>query len=255
MTGLRIHDVSLHYGRRPVLRGLSLPELRAGEVTVLAGPNAAGKSTLLRAIAQLAPYHGRITLDGEDLARMPIRRRARLIGVMPQALPSGSSLIVLESVIAALRAGSDGFGAQADAQAMAVLDRLGIADLAMEPMEQLSGGQRQMVSLAQAIVRDPRVLLLDEPTSALDLARQVRLLGELRALAAEGRIVVAVLHDLAMAAQWADRIVLLHRGELHASGQPAAVLTPAMLAQVYGVSARVERCSQGRITVLIDAEI
>lgn len=255
MSGLCVESVSLHYGARPILRGLTLPDLRPGEVTVLAGPNAAGKSTLLRAIAQLAPYRGRVTLDGEDLARMPIRRRARLIGVMPQALPAGSSLVVLESVIAALRAGSDGLARQADARAMAVLDRLGIADLAMEPMDQLSGGQRQMVGLAQAIVRDPRVLLLDEPTSALDLARQVRLLGELRALAAEGRIVVAVLHDLAMAAQWADRIVLLHRGELHSSGQPATVLTPGLLAQVYGVRARVERCSQGRITVLIDGEV
>lgn len=255
MSGLCIENVSLHYGARPVLRGLTLPELRAGQVTVLAGPNAAGKSTLLRAIAQLAPYRGRITLDGEDLARMPLRRRARLIGVMPQALPSGSSLIVLESVIAALRAGSDGFAGHPDARAMAVLDRLGIADLAMEPLDQLSGGQRQMVSLAQAIVRDPRVLLLDEPTSALDLARQVRLLRELRTLASEGRIVVAVLHDLALAAQWADRIHLLHRGDLHAHGQPASVLTPDLLAQVYGVRARVERCSQGRITVLIDGEV
>lgn len=255
MSGLCVDDVSLRYGTRPILRGLSLPELHAGEVTVLAGPNAAGKSTLLRAIAQLAPYRGRITLDDEDLARMPIRRRARLVGVMPQALPSGSSLVVLESVIAALRAGSDAFAAQTDAQAMAVLERLGIADLAMEPLDQLSGGQRQMVSLAQAIVRDPRVLLLDEPTSALDLARQVRLLGELRALAAEGRIVVAVLHDLAMAAQWADRIVMLHQGRLHSSGRPAAVLTPDLLAQVYGVRARVERCSRGRITVLIDGEV
>ncbi|WP_295044813.1 ABC transporter ATP-binding protein [uncultured Paracoccus sp.] len=263
MSGLEIRDVSLSYGRRPVLRGLTLPDLAPGQVTVLAGPNAAGKSTLLRAIAQLAPYRGQIALGGADLARMPIRQRARLIGVMPQALPSGSSLVVLESVIAALRAGGDGLagqgggqgGAQGDGRAMAVLDRLGIADLALEPLDQLSGGQRQMVSLAQAIVRDPRLLLLDEPTSALDLARQVRLLGELRALAAEGRIVVAVLHDLAMAAQWADRIVLLHRGALHASGHPADVLTPAMLAEVYGVRARVERCSQGRITVLIDAEI
>lgn len=255
MTGLSVENVSLRYGPRPILRGLSLPDLRPGQVTVLAGPNAAGKSTLLRAIAQLASYRGRIALDGEDLARMPIRRRARLIGVMPQTLPSGSSLIVLESVIAALRAGGDGLGPQADGRAMAVLERLGIADLAMEPLDQLSGGQRQMVALSQAIVRDPRLLLLDEPTSALDLARQARLLAELRSLASEGRIVVAVLHDLALAAQWADRIVLLHRGELHSSGQPATVLTPDLLARVYGVRARVERCSQGRITVLIDGEI
>ncbi|WP_347268061.1 ABC transporter ATP-binding protein [Paracoccus sp. (in: a-proteobacteria)] len=253
MQGLRARGVAVHYGSRRVLAGLDLPLMRPGEVTVLAGPNAAGKSTLLRAIAQLQGHRGQVLLDGQDLARMPAQARARLIGFMPQTLPAGSSLVVLESVIAALRAGGAG-AAQADRKAMATLDSLGIATLALEPLSALSGGQRQMVSLAQAIVRDPRLLLLDEPTSALDLARQVRLLSELRRLAGEGRIVVAVLHDLALAAQWADRIVLMHAGRTHAEGRPDQVLTPALLAEVYGVEARVERCSRGRIMVLIDGE-
>lgn len=247
-------DISVRFGSRRVLDGLTLPELKAGEVTVLAGPNAAGKSTLLRAIAQLAPHRGSTLLDGKDLARIPALERARLVGFMPQSLPSGSSLIALETVIAALRAGRDIGAQQADQAAMAVMEKLGIAALALEPLDSLSGGQRQMVSLAQAIVRDPRLLLLDEPTSALDLARQVRLLSELRRLASEGRVVVAVLHDLALAAQWADRIVLIHEGHVHAEGAPDAVLTPALLAQVYGVEARVERCSRGRLMVLIDGE-
>lgn len=247
-------DISVRFGARRVLDGLTLPELKAGEVTVLAGPNAAGKSTLLRAIAQLVPHQGSTVLDGKDLARIPALDRARLVGFMPQTLPSGSSLIALETVIAALRAGRSIPAHQADAAAMAVMEKLGIAALALEPLDSLSGGQRQMVSLAQAIVRDPRLLLLDEPTSALDLARQVRLLSELRRLAAEGRVVVAVLHDLALAAQWADRIVLIHNGHVHAEGAPDSVLTPALLAQVYGVDARVERCSRGRLMVLIDGE-
>ena len=215
---LLVRDISVRFGPRRVLDGLTLPEMRAGELTVLAGPNAAGKSTLLRAIAQLVPHRGSTMLDGRDLARLPAVERARLLGFMPQSLPSGSSLV------------------------------------ALEPLDALSGGQRQMVSLAQAIVRDPRVLLLDEPTSALDLARQVRLLSELRRLAAEGRVVVAVLHDLALAAQWADRIVLIHGGHVRAHGAPAEVLTPALLAEVYGVEARVEFCSRGRLMVLIDGE-
>ncbi|MDF3852847.1 ABC transporter ATP-binding protein [Paracoccus sp. P2] len=254
MQGLLAQGISVRYGARSVLTGLDLPLLRPGEVTVLAGPNAAGKSTLLRAIAQLQPHGGQVLLDGHDLAHVPMRDRARLIGFMPQSLPSGSSLVALESVIAALRAGETLGARQADAAAMAVLDKLGIGSLALEPLSALSGGQRQMVSLAQAIVRDPRLLLLDEPTSALDLARQVRLLSELRRLAGEGRIVVAVLHDLALAAQWADRIVLIHGGHTHAEGRPEQVLTPQLLAQVYGVEARVERCSRGRIMVLIDGE-
>ncbi len=255
MTGLSVRDVTIRYGRRVILDGLTLPDLPAGELTVLAGPNAAGKSTLLRAVAQLGAYHGAIALDGQDLAHLHGGRRARLVGFMPQTLPSGSSLIVLQSILAALHASGPIPTAEADAAAMAVLERLGIGDLALRPLNQLSGGQRQMVSLAQAIVRNPRLLLLDEPTSALDLARQVRLLAELRRLAGEGRVVVAVLHDLALAAQWADRIVVLHGGGLHSDGPPAAVLTPAMLAEVYGVAARVECCSQGKLTVLIDGEL
>nr|WP_010393575.1 ABC transporter ATP-binding protein [Paracoccus sp. TRP] len=254
MEGLLAQNISVRYGARNVLSGLDLPLLRPGEVTVLAGPNAAGKSTLLRAIAQLQPYSGKVVLDGSDLAHVPMRDRARLVGFMPQSLPASSSLVALESVIAALRSGETVSARQADATAMAVLNKLGIEALALEPLSSLSGGQRQMVSLAQAIVRDPRLLLLDEPTSALDLARQVRLLSELRRLAGEGRIVVAVLHDLALAAQWADRIVLIHGGHTRAEGRPEEVLTPELLAEVYGVEARVERCSRGRIMVMIDGE-
>ncbi len=254
-AGLEISDVAVRYGSRMVLAGVTLPALLPGQVTVLAGPNAAGKSTLLRGIARLAPVSGRIALDGMDLAGLAAPERARRIGFMPQALPGGSGLAVLESVIAALRAGGADAGGDPAAQAMAVLGRLGIAALALEALDRLSGGQRQMVSLAQAIVREPRLLLLDEPTSALDLARQVRLLGELRRIAAEGRIVLAVLHDLALAARWADRIAVLHRGRVHAFGPPVEVVTPAMLAEVYGVAARVETCSAGRLMVLIDHEL
>lgn len=255
---LSLQDVAVRYGARSVIADLALPDLQAGELVVLAGPNAAGKSTLLRAIAQLVRYHGRIALDGEDLSRMSPRLRARLLGFMPQSLPSSAGLVVLETVIAALRAGgAEGMPQTAKGlqeRAMAVLQRLGIEGLALETLDQLSGGQRQMVGLAQAIVRDPRLLLLDEPTSALDLARQVRLLKELRRIAAEGRIVVAVLHDLTLAARWADKIAVLHGGGLYAFGPPAEVLTPKMLAEVYGVDARVETCSQGDLAIQIDGE-
>ena len=109
-----------------------------------------------------------------------------------------------------------------------------------------------MVGLAQAVMREPKLLLLDEPTSALDLARQYRLMSEVQKLARDGRVVVAVLHDLALAAQWADRIILMANGALLAAGSPEEVLTPANLARAYGISARIERCSQGRLSVLVD---
>ena len=253
---LVLHDVSTGYGRRRVIAGLSLPDLLSGEVTTLAGPNAAGKSTLLKAIAGLAPFTGQIALDGQDLAQLSAPARAKIVGFMPQSLPSGASLNVLETVITALRAsGERAVTEPPETRAMAVLLRLGIDHLALAGLDQLSGGQRQMVSLAQAIVRAPRLLLLDEPTSALDLARQVRLLSEVRRIATEGRIVLTVLHDLALAARWSDRIAILHKGGLYAFGPPAEVVTPAMLAEVYGVIARVERCSQGHLMVQIDGEM
>lgn len=255
MSGLSIRDVSVRYGNRQVLEALSLPDLTPGEVTVLAGPNAAGKSTLLRAVAQLLPYQGQMHLGETDLAKLSGPGRAGFVGFMPQTLPSASSLVVLESVIAALRAtGIALSNAESSTQAMTVLERLSIADIAMRRLDRLSGGQRQMVGLAQAIIRNPALLLLDEPTSALDLARQHRLLTELRRLAGEGRVVVAVLHDLALAASLADRIVVIDKGRLHSAGTPEEVLTPLMLAEVYGVKARVERCSKGRLMVMIDGE-
>lgn len=254
MTMLALRDLTVRLGGRTIIEGLTLPDLRAGELTVLAGPNAAGKSTLLRAMAHLVPHDGQATLDGRDLGRMGAGQRAQVLGFMPQSQQGGSSLSVLESVVTALRAGGEPAHG-AEVAAMAMLERLDIAGLALTRLDRLSGGQRQMVGLAQAIVRNPRLLLLDEPTSALDMAFQTRLMAEVRRLAADGRIVIAVLHDLSLAAQWADRIVVLHGGRIHGDGAPEHVLTPRMLADVYSVDARVERCSRGRLVVLVDGEI
>ena len=142
---LLVRDISVRFGPRRVLDGLTLPEMRAGELTVLAGPNAAGKSTLLRAIAQLVPHRGSTMLDGRDLARLPAVERARLLGFMPQSLPSGSSLVALETVIAALRAGKALPARQADQAAMAVMEKLGIGALA------LASGQAAVTYAIQTI--------------------------------------------------------------------------------------------------------
>lgn len=257
MSGLEIAGLHVDRGKRAVIRGLDLPPFAAGEFAVIAGPNAAGKSTLLRAIAGLLPSRGRLTLDGADLHRMPRAERARRVGFMPQSFDSRSGLSVLDGLLVAMNAGGGlaggaGSGPRAAERALSVLRRFGLEALALRPMTVLSGGQRQAVALAQAMVRDPALLLLDEPTSALDLGRQFHLLSEARALAREGRIVIAVLHDLGQAAQWADRMVLLDEGALMASGPPETVVTPERLARVYGVAARVERCTEGRLQVMVD---
>ena len=250
---LHIAGLSAGYRRRMVIRDLTLaPPLSGGRITALVGPNAAGKSTLLRALAGLVPAHGSVRLGDLELTRLRPAERARHVAFMPQSLPRGVAFTVLDCVIAALRAApgaGDLLPAAAQKRAVTVLERLGILDLAMETLDTLSGGQRQMAGLAQAVVRNPRLLLLDEPTSALDLRHQDEVMRTARTLADEGRIVVIVLHDLAVAARWADRIVVLADGRVHADGTPHDAITPAVLAAVYGVKAHVETSPRGHLHI------
>lgn len=253
MTALSITDLTTGYGKRPVLAGLTLPPLPSGTLTVLTGPNGAGKSTLLRAMAGLLPARGDVLLDGRDILALDPNARASVVGFMPQTLPANSELGVLDAAIAAMKASRPDLSVRrARERATLVLGRLGILDLAMRALGRLSGGQKQMASLAQAIVADPRVLLLDEPVSALDLRHQFHVMRTIRALAAEGRIVIAVLHDLEMASRWADRIAVMRDGALFDVSDPAAVVTARMLRDVYGVDARVAPGIAGDVQIAID---
>jgi iron complex transport system ATP-binding protein len=237
---LTVTDLSAGYPGRKVISGLTLPPIKAGEITALVGPNAAGKSTLLRSIAGLLPVMGSLQLGTNDLVRMTPRQRSALCALMPQLSPQRSTLTVLESVIASLQSGAP---PKADIsvldRATAVLCKLGIESMAFDRTDRISGGQRQLASLAQALVREPDLLLLDEPTSALDLRHQIEVMKVATAAAREGRIVIAVLHDLGLAARWADSVIVLHKGEMHVAGTPKEAITPEMLAAVYGVRARV----------------
>lgn len=250
MTGsgiLAVRGLSVRYGRRSVIDGLDLPPIATGSVTALVGPNGAGKSTILKALAQIVSSTGELRFGATDLRSLRPRERSGLIGFMPQSLPQGTELTVIESVIVAMH-GAVAHGAL-EKRAVAVLQRLDIVRHSLSPLDRLSGGERQLVSLAQAIARQPRLLFLDEPTSALDLARQLQVMQQVRALAGEGAAVILVLHDLSLAARWADQVIVLDRGRLYADGPPGDVLTAAMLADVYGVHARVEHVGD-RVVVL-----
>ena len=247
---LLIEDVSVAYGARQILHGVSLPALPAGSLVALVGPNGAGKSTLLRALAGLEWMRGGLSLDGQDVTRLGFAERSRRLAYMPQQLPPGIALGVLESIVAALRvSGSDDLLGNA----YQALRQLGIEGLAERSLDGLSGGQRQLVALAQLLARNPQVLLLDEPTSALDLHYQLRVMDAVRERVQTHRLLaVAVLHDINLAASHADWLVVLREGRVVACGAPADVLQPGLLAEVYGVEARVEQCSQGRLQVLVD---
>ena len=253
---LNVNNITAGYGKRVIINDLSLPPLQTGTVTALVGPNAAGKSTLLRAMSGLLPASGSMMLNDFDLMKMSLTERASHLTFMPQSIPQDVSLSVIEAVISALKASPlDGVSiknSEIYERAFKTLDRIGISHLALSPLNQLSGGQRQMASLARSVVREPKVLLLDEPTSALDLRHQVQVMELTRSLAREGRIVVVVLHDLNLAMRWADQIIVMQKGAITSSGKPEEAITPKIVRDVYQVNVRVERCSQGNPQVVID---
>lgn len=261
MTGadhefLKISDIRAGYGKRRVLDGLTFPALGHGQIVTLVGPNGAGKSTLLRVVAGLIKAEGSLLYKGKDLQKVSVRERAMHVSFMPQTVPSDVNLPVIDAVISALKAspfdqvGRDNEGIYE--KSVAVLERIGIAGLALQGLNQLSGGQRQLASLARSVVREPSILLLDEPTSALDLYHQVKVMSLVRSFADDGRIVVMVLHDLNMAMRWSDYVIVLKNGELVTHGKPAEALNPGSVREVYGVNIRVEFCSRGLPQIIVD---
>lgn len=238
----RIEGLSLSYGTRRVLNGVSL-EAQAGTLTALIGPNGAGKSSLLRAALALTPFTGKISFDAVDLAILPRPQLSKLVSYLPQDSSVRSALTVLEVALLG-RLETLGWhlpSAEVEA-AVESLAMLNVADLAERRIGELSGGQRQMVFIAQALARGPRVLLLDEPTSALDVRHQLEILETIRDIALRKKLTVVIaVHDLNLAARFVDQVVILDGGRVHAAGPPTAVLNAEMLAQVFGIEATVVR--------------
>jgi len=230
---LALENVGVAYGRRQILSGITTPEMIGGEVIAVIGPNAAGKSTLFRRIAGLLGGAGNVRVDS-PAGRAPC--------YLPQDTAVNAVLTVYESVLLARKQG--GSWSVGDDELAAIdeaLHALDIADLAFRGLGELSGGQRQLVSIAQTLVRRPEIMLLDEPTSALDLHRQFEVLSLVGRLARERQICVLIaIHDLNQALRIADKVMVLSQGRLAAFGDPRKIITPSLLEDVYGVVARVE---------------
>ncbi len=227
-------NLTLRRGGKAVVEGISAT-LAPGQITAIVGPNGAGKSSLLLALAGLLePAAGAALLDGADLARLAPRARAQAIGYLPQSADIAWDVSVA-ALVALGRLPWRDRGEEAIAAALAALD---LEPLRHRPVSQLSGGERARVLLARVLAGSPRWVLADEPLAALDLGHQLALIAHFKACAAAGQGVVVVLHDLALAMNHADHVLVLHEGRLAAEGPPAEALTPARIAQVWGVKAR-----------------
>ena len=246
MSAIGLDGVTVTLGGRAVVRDVTA-EVEVGEWVALIGPNGAGKTSLLRAVAGLLPCDGIVRLDGVPLVELGRRERAQRLALVPQEPRTPPWLTVAEYVLMGRTPYLRPLAREGDREATArALSRLELEELAERPLGTLSGGERQRVVVARALAQEAPIVLLDEPTASLDIGHQQQALDLLDALrAADGLTLVAAMHDLTLAAQYADRVLLLDAGRVVADGSPAEVLTEAALAEHYGARVRVVNLDEG----------
>jgi iron complex transport system ATP-binding protein len=235
--------LTLGYRDRDVVHDVSL-SLPAGAVTAIVGPNGSGKSTLLRGMARLLrPRAGRVTLDGHDIAQLSGSNLAKKVGLLPQGPVAPEGLTVGDLVRRGRyphRSWYQRWTQTDEAVVREALAQVQLLEHVHDPLDQLSGGQRQRAWLAMVLAQNTPHLLLDEPTTYLDLAHAVDMMTVVRDIAhAGGRTVICVLHDLTLAARFADHIVVMRHGRVAAQGKPIEVLTASLLADAFGLRATV----------------
>lgn len=240
---LQVEGVTLAYGDRVVVDSLDLV-VPPGRITAIVGANACGKSTLLRAMSRLlTPRSGRVVLDGKDLHQQPTKQVARTLGLLPQS-PIAPEGIVVADLVSRGRNPHQGmlsrWSAEDDAAVAEALRMTDTLELADRSVDELSGGQRQRTWIAMALAQHTDILLLDEPTTFLDVSHQIDVLDLLTDLNRErGTTIVMVLHDLNLAARYADHLIAVRAGRLHAVGHPSEVLTSEVVRDVFGMDSQV----------------
>ncbi|MFV2114841.1 ABC transporter ATP-binding protein [Micromonospora sp. LOL_025] len=240
---LAVESLTLGYSDRVVISSLDLV-VPPGKITAIVGANACGKSTLLRSMSRLlVPRAGHVLLDGKQVHRLPAKQLARTLGLLPQS-PTAPEGITVADLVGRGRNPHQRvlsrWSREDDAAVAAALDATQTADLADRPVDELSGGQRQRVWIAMALAQQTDLLLLDEPTTFLDVSHQVEVLDLLTDLnLTRGTTIVMVLHDLNLAARYADHLIALAAGRLHAAGEPAQVLTQECVRAVFGLESQV----------------
>jgi iron complex transport system ATP-binding protein len=258
MIELEMCNVKLGYGRHPVMEDVTL-KASPGEMVGLIGPNGSGKSTIIRALSHLIqPKAGKILVGGRDIRKIPRRELACLVGVVPQLPLLPSTFTAFEIVLMGRNPHLGLFQSEnwqdwdMTRQAM---EKTGTTKLANRYVNELSGGEIQCLLIARVLVQDTKAILMDEPTANLDIGRQGDVLDLMKNLCREnGLTILAAIHDLNLAAQYCDRLILIHDGRIHSQGKPAEVITDKNIKQVYGA----ENCVythplNGLPTVLLSA--
>ncbi|MEJ6013040.1 ABC transporter ATP-binding protein [Corynebacterium sp. H127] len=234
---LEINDLRAGYGKRAILDGLSTMPIDGGHLTGVLGPNASGKSTLIKTLAGINRVRGgsvELSVDGQGVQGKELRAH---MGYVPQELPSSASITAFEAVLIAARRTR---ATSPEHVAADTMGAMGIGGFAGTNLAELSGGQRQLVAVAQMLVGDPSVMLLDEPTSALDLNRQIFLLDLVRErVRFSGAVALVAIHDINLATRFCEELVVMKQGRVIAQGTPREVICPELLDSVYGINARI----------------
>ena len=247
-------ELSVGYAADQVISKLNL-SFQRGSITVIVGPNGAGKSSLLKALARkLQLAGGTVLLDGHNiltLSHSELDSKVSLLTQQARVTPK-ETIFEFVSKSAMNREGIGRVSPRLKTEVDDLLGRVGLSKLAGRRMDEISEGARQLAQIASALVRQPELLLLDEPTSSLDYSHQLEIINLLSSLKRErGMTIVLVVHDLNLAARFADHIVMLHRGEIVAQGSPVEVINPANLASTFDILARVIEDPVGKTPLVI----
>jgi len=249
---LNVNGVRFRYGSREILHDVEL-EANSGEVLAVIGANGAGKSTLIRCINRiLKPQQGTVFLEGKELSGFNAKERACMMGYVPQTAKDVFSFNVMETVLMGRKPHISWGVSKKDLKIVnSILLRMGLKQFVERYLYELSGGERQKVLIARALAQEPEVLLLDEPTSNLDVRHQLEVMELIQGIAWQGKCVLMVVHDLNLAARFADKILMLKDGIVFAAGRPEDVLIPANIRSVYGVESMIINTNFGPYVITI----